>query len=222
VWVTNDLDRAIFIDNRRLLPDRVIAVRGGVDTKTPLLIPEPHKKEFLAVFVGRFHPQKGVTELIDIWKFVCERQKNARLAMIGVGELEGEVNMKIKQHGLGKNVVLFGFKDGIAKLKIFKDSLVVVHPAIYDNGGMAACEAMACGLPGVSFDLLPLRSYYPKGMIKTPCFDLQKFALNILRLYDEHDLYSRTRSEAMELAKEWDWDSRALELLKSMEVPLYD
>ncbi|MEM0328470.1 MAG: glycosyltransferase [Thermoproteota archaeon] len=41
VWVTNESDRWRFIDNRKLMPDRVIAVRGGVDTKTPVLIPEP-------------------------------------------------------------------------------------------------------------------------------------------------------------------------------------
>ncbi len=217
VWVTNDLDRSIFVDNERLPPERVIAVRGGVDSKTPLSIPEPKTKKFLAVFIGRFHAQKGVRELIDIWKMVCEERKDAKLAMIGVGDLEGEVLTRIKQYGLEKNIVLFGFKDGLEKLKIFKDSLIVVHPAIYDSGGMAACEAMACGLPGVSFDLLSLRSYYPKGMLKTQCFDLREFALNILRLSEEGDLYNRTKVEAMDLAREWDWDTRANELLRSLQ-----
>jgi glycosyltransferase involved in cell wall biosynthesis len=217
VWVTNDLDRSIFVDNERLPPERVIAVRGGVDSKTPLSIPEPKTKKFLAVFIGRFHAQKGVCELIDIWKMVCEERKDAKLAMIGVGDLEGEVLRRIKQYGLEKNIVLFGFKDGLEKLKIFKDSLVVVHPAIYDSGGMAACEAMACGLPGVSFDLLFLRNYYPKGMLKTQCFDLREFALNILRLSEEGDLYNRTKVEAMDLAREWDWDTRANELLRSLQ-----
>ncbi|MEM3549402.1 MAG: glycosyltransferase family 4 protein [Thermofilum sp.] len=214
VWVTNELDRWRFIDNKRLTSDRVIAVRGGVDTKTPALIPEPEKKEFDAVFIGRFHPQKGVLELIDIWRYVCERKKDAKLAMIGVGELEGEVKAKIKKYGLENSVVLFGFKDGIEKLKIFKDSKVVVHPATYDSGGMAACEAMACGLPGVSFDLPALRTYYPKGMLKTPCYDLKAFAENILRLLDNKELYKRLQKEALKLAQEWDWDKRAEELLK--------
>ena len=45
---------------------------------------------------------------------------------------------------------------------------MVVHPAIFDSGGMAAAEAMAWGLPGVSFDLPALKTYYPQGMIKNP------------------------------------------------------
>jgi glycosyltransferase involved in cell wall biosynthesis len=214
VWVTNELDRKRFIDNR-LTSDKVIVVRGGIDTKTPNLVPEPKVKKYDAVFIGRFHPQKGVLELIDIWRYVCERKKDAKLAMIGVGELESEVKAKIRKYGLENNVIFFGFKDGIEKLKIFKDSKVVVHPAVYDSGGMAACEAMVCGLPGVSFDLPALRTYYPKGMLKTRCYDLKEFAENILKLLSDKDLYTKTAKDALDWAKEWDWDIRAEELFQS-------
>jgi len=217
VWVTNEADRWKFIDNKRLTPDKVIAVHGGVDIKTPALIPEPKEKKFDAVFIGRFHPQKGVLELIDIWRYVCKRKKDAKLAMIGVGELEKEVRAKIKEYGLENNIVLFGFKDGVEKLKIFKDSKIVVHPAIYDSGGMAPCEAMACGLPGVSFDLLALKTYYPKGVLKTPCFDLEKLAENILSLLEDKELYDKLSKEALEWAREWDWEKRAEELLRAVE-----
>jgi glycosyltransferase involved in cell wall biosynthesis len=216
VWVTSEPDIDRFVTKER---DRrkVVAVRGGVDTRTPASIPEPRRKEFDAVFIGRFHPQKGVLQLIDIWRYVCEKKKDAKLAMIGVGELENEVRTKIKEYELENNTILFGFKDGIKKLRIFKDSRVVVHPAIYDSGGMAACEAMACGLPGVSFDLPELKTYYPKGMLKTPCYDLKVFAENILKLLNDDELYRRLQKEALEWAKEWDWDKRAEELLKAIK-----
>jgi glycosyltransferase involved in cell wall biosynthesis len=215
VWVTNELDRWRFIDGKRLTPDRVIAVRGGVDVKTPALLPES-EKNFDAVFIGRFHPQKGVLELITVWKYVCEKKPDAKLAMIGVGELENEVKKRVKDYGLEGNVVLFGFKDGVEKLKILKESKIVVHPAVYDSGGMAPCEAMACGLPGVSFDLPALRTYYPKGMLKTPCYDLKAFAANILKLLNDRELYRKTANDALNWARDWDWDKRAEELLEAI------
>ena len=217
VWVTSEPDRYKFTRKGRLSLQDIIAVRGGVDTKTPNLVPEPARKSFDGVFIGRFHPQKGVLELIDIWRIVCEKQKSAKLAIIGAGELEGELRKKISDYGLVNNVVLFGFKDGLEKLRIFKDSKVVVHPAIYDSGGMAACEAMACGLPGVSFDLPALKSYYPKGMLKTPCFDLNAFAENILKLLNDTMLYKKTAEDALNWAREWDWDKRADELLSVVQ-----
>jgi glycosyltransferase involved in cell wall biosynthesis len=217
VWVTSEPDRWRFIGNGQLTADTVVAVRGGVDVKTPGLIPEPEEKKFDAVFIGRFHPQKGILELIDIWNFVVQRKKSAVLAIIGVGDLEGEVRAKIKKYGLSDNITMFGFKDGVEKLKIFKDSRVVVHPAIYDSGGMAACEAMACGLPGVSFDLPALKTYYPKGMLKTPCYDLSMFAENIMKLLNDEKLYEKTAKDALDWAKKWDWDRRAEELLDCLK-----
>ena len=216
VWVTSDPDRWRFVDDR-LSPDKVIAVRGGVDVKTPASIPEPVEKRFDAVFIGRFHPQKGVLELVDIWKYVVQKKRDARLAIIGVGPLERELEEKIRKYDLARNITLFGFRDGVEKLGIFKDSRVVVHPAIYDSGGMAACEAMACGLPGVSFDLPALRTYYPKGMLKASCYDLKAFAENILRLLNDENLYRGTARDALDWAKEWDWNKKSEELLETIK-----
>jgi glycosyltransferase involved in cell wall biosynthesis len=217
VWVTSEPDRLRFIGTGQLKSKTVIAVRGGVDTKTPDSIPDPVKKQFDAVFVGRFHPQKGVLELIDIWRYVCNRKKDAMLALIGIGELEGVVREKIHKLNLDDNVVLLGFKDGVEKIEIFKNSKVVIHPALYDSGGMAACEAMACGLPGVSFDLPALKTYYPKGMLKTPCYDLKAFSENIFKLLTDETLYRKTAKDALDWAKEWDWDQLAEELLNNLK-----
>jgi len=209
VWVTSEVDRWRFIDGERFTSNKVLGVRGGVDIKTPVSLSDQVTKEYDAVFLGRFHPQKGVLELIDIWRNVCNKKPNAKLAMIGVGELEGSVREKIVAYKLQNNISLLGFKDGLEKLVIFKKSRVVVHPAVYDSGGMAACEAMACRLPGVSFDLPALVTYYPKGMLKTPCYDFVGFAENIVRLLEDNELYEKTAADAFNWAKEWDWDKRA-------------
>jgi len=220
VFVTNQLDRSRFIDDRRLTPDRVVAVQGGVDTEAPALVPDPPSKYFDAVFIGRLHPQKGIIQLIDIWKKVCSAMPRAKLAVIGAGQLEEKVKDKIRNLALEDNVVLLGFVDGVEKIGIFKASKIVVHPAIYDSGGMAACEAMSCGLPGVSFDLPSLKTYYPQGMLKTPRYDFEAFARNIVSLLTDADLYKKMSKEALELALKWDWNSKAEVILSQIEKAL--
>ena len=218
VFVTNELDRTAFIGDR-LGSSNVIAIRGGVDIDSSQKVPSPPEKKFDAVFVGRFHAQKGILELIDIWKYVVVRRKNARLAIIGDGELKREILREIARHGLERNVVLFGFKDGKEKIAIFKQSKMVLHPAIYDSGGMGPCEAMACGLPGISFDLPALRVYYPRGMLKVRCFNIQEFAESILLLLEDETLYRKLQAEAVHLAKDWDWNGLAestVRLMKSL------
>lgn len=216
IFVTNEGDRQRFgVDGTA--PERVYSIWGGVDNKSTSLVPDKTHRKYDAVFIGRLHPQKGVLQLVEIWQRVCLRRRDAKLAIIGAGELDDQLRNKIASAGLSSNVTIFGFQDGLAKIRIFKDSRIVVHPAIYDSGGMAACEAMACGLPGVSFDLPALKFYYPKGMIKTRCFDLDEFASNILRLVEDRPLYERLRREALDFAIEMDWDSRSKSVLLALQ-----
>ena len=222
VFVTSEPDIEKFITTKRD-KDKIVVIRGGVDInpsdsflKSGNVSPLEERK-YDACFVGRFHYQKGVLELVDIWRLVCDRKPNAKLAMIGIGPLEKEVREKIRRFELQDRTELLGFKDGEEKYEIFKQSKIVVHPATYDSGGMSACEGMAWGLPGVSFDLEALKSYYPKGMLKTPCYDLKVFAENILKLLEDEKLYKKTSEDAITWAREWDWDKRADEILKEFK-----
>ncbi len=215
VFVTSEPDVKKFITKKR---DRskIIVVQGGVDIaesekylKSENIIPV-EKRKYDACFVGRFHYQKGVLELVDIWKKVLEKKVDAKLAMIGDGGLEQDVREKIKKYKLEDNIDLLGFMDGQEKYEIFKQSKMMLHPATYDSGGMAAAEGMAWGLPGASFDLEALKTYYPKGMIKTEVNNIKKFAENILRLLDDHNFYNKISCEAHDLIIEvWDWKKRA-------------
>lgn len=221
VFVTSEPDAVRFVTSKR---DRskIIVVKGGVDlNNSRRYVDSPESlsgtKEFDACFVGRFHYQKGIFLLIDIWNRVVNKKPDAKLALIGAGPLETDVRKRIRQRNLEKNVCMPGFLDGEPKFEIFRKSRVVVHPATYDSGGMAAAEAMAWGLPGISFDLEALKTYYPKGMLKTPCFNLDAFAENILKLLDDKALYLQLRQEAISLASEWDWKLRASVVLDSIK-----
>ena len=169
-------------------------------------------KVYDAVFQGRFHPQKGVVELIDIWKKVVEKRPHAKLAMIGDGPLMKDVRDKIQDLRLEKNVKLFGYLfDGEEKYRIFSQSKIVVHPSFYDSGGMSAAEAMAFGLPCVGFALKAYESYYPNGMIKVE--DENGFGKVILELLNNSKERKRIGHEAIKLIEEhYSWDRRAEEV----------
>lgn len=214
VLVNNESERKNFkaLDKK----NKVLVILGAVNTDeiNAFRLKNKFPKIYDAVFQGRFHPQKGVVELIDIWKKVCEVKPDARLAMIGDGPLMKEVKRKIKELNLEDNITLFGYLfDGDEKFRIFSQSKIVVHPAFFDSGGMAAAEAMAFGIPCVGFNLDSYKSYYPKGMVKVTVGDLNMFAKTIVELINN----KHKREEIGKVAQKmiyanWSWDQRVRSL----------
>lgn len=217
IFVTSEPDRNFFKE-RGFSKDKIIVIMGGVTFENYDNLPVLNK-EIDAVFYGKFHPQKGVIEIIDIWKKVVEKLPFAKLSMIGSGPLYEDVNKKIKLEELSKNVSLEGhLDDGQRKWNIFSKSRIVVHPAVYDSGGMAAAEVMALRIPGVSFDLEALKTYYPGGLLKVKCFDLDEFADKIIRLLTDKKLYEKTAEEALKCVhKNFNWDNKVDMILKEMK-----
>lgn len=188
-------------------------MKGGADIKKDS--DASPTRVYDAVFQGRFHKQKGVIELITIWKKVVEKLPHAKLVLIGDGPLMKDVKLKVKKENLEKNVEFIGFLfDGEKKSKIIKGSKIVVHPAIYDSGGMAPAEAMAFGLPGVCFDLRALKSYYPKGMLKAKIGDIDDFADKIITLLENKEIYKKMSLQAIKMIRsQWSWENRTNQFL---------
>jgi glycosyltransferase involved in cell wall biosynthesis len=198
-----------------------VVIRGGVNVEAAKAYQPTYSsqnKVYDAVFLGRFHPQKGVVELVEIWKKVVQQKNDAKLIMLGDGPLRSKVEEKIIENSLQNNIELKGYLfDGEEKYSIFRNSKVALHPAVYDSGGMASAEAMAWGIPAVSFDLEALKTYYPHGMIKIPFGELDTFAEGILELLSNEELYKQTARKARDLVMtQWDWDKRAELILKQV------
>ncbi len=218
VLVNNDLEKKQF---KNLSKEKVIVVLGAVDATAISNWKEKNKsqiKKIDGIFQGRFHPQKGVVELVDIWKLVLKDIPNAKLVMIGDGPLMEDVKSKINNYKLEENIKLTGYLfDGHEKFKIFSESKIVLHPAFYDSGGMASAEAMAFGLPVIGFNLPSYESYYPKGMIKVTVGDLASFAKHTVQLLQKDSLRKKIGAEGEKwIMQNASWDKRAKEVFSKI------
>jgi glycosyltransferase involved in cell wall biosynthesis len=213
IFITSEPDVVPFVKAGRK-PKDLVVVKGGIDYQHLKKFQEPAKKIYDAVFIGRFHPQKGVMEMIDIWDEVVKKKPKAKLAVIGLGEMEDEMRRKIREYKLEENVNFLGVMIDDHRNKVLQQSRVILHPAVYDSGGMAAASGLACGLPGVCFDLPVFKTYYSQGFLRARISNIHDFAKKIITLLEDKDLYNEMSKEAVEEAISWDWDKRVKNIYK--------
>ena len=96
------------------------------------------------VNVGRFVYQKNHEFLIDIFKEIWKQNKQARLFLIGKGELEDSIKEKVKENHLEDYVIFMGLRDDIYNLLQAMDAFVL--PSHHEGLPVVGIEAQAAGL----------------------------------------------------------------------------
>ena len=104
------------------------------------------------IAVGRLDYQKGFDRLIKAWEIVCrdEDLKGWHLDVFGQGEWRDMLQQMIDERGLQDRVTLNKPTKDIAKE--YASSSMLVMSSHYEGFPMVMIEAMACGLPVVTFD----------------------------------------------------------------------
>lgn len=95
--------------------------------------------------IGRFVQQKNHEFLIGIFNEIYKQNKNTILLLAGDGPLKKDVQNKVKELGLEKNVQFLGQRDDANELYQAMDAFVL--PSLYEGLPVVGVEAQAAGLP---------------------------------------------------------------------------
>lgn len=106
--------------------------------------------------------------------------------------------------GIRNNVKLLGYRQDIAEICMASD--VFAFPSKREGLGLAAIEAMSCGLPIVTSDVHGINDYSENGItgFKCPPNDAGAFADAIMKLYSDPVLRKRIGESNIETAKKYD------------------
>ena len=109
-----------------------------------------YSKNKTVIAVGKHSFQKGYDRLLQSWQLVCQKNPEWKLAIYGtIDETQGLLHLA-QQLGIQNNVYFYPPAQDIQKHYI--ESSIFVLTSRYEGFGMVLIEAMACGLPCISFD----------------------------------------------------------------------
>ena len=99
---------------------------------------------FVIGHVGRFNIPKNHAFLIDVFKSVYDENKNARLLLVGDGNLRAEIEEKINALGLKDAVIMAGVRTNVNEFLQAMDCFV--FPSLFEGLPVTVIEAQSAGL----------------------------------------------------------------------------
>lgn len=115
------------------------------------------EKKYLGAYMGRMNMEKGVINVINVWKKVVEKIPEAKLALAGVisDDFKKIITKLIKENKLDTNIDLFGSVTEEKKSQILSQSQIFLHLAKYEPlfPVIGILEGFSHGLPAIVYDM---------------------------------------------------------------------
>lgn len=110
---------------------------------------QKNRGEFLQIlFMGFYIKEKGILDLIEVSKSFIN--KPIKFIFCGKGDLNFEINEAAKSNN---NIINMGWVDGSTKVKLFKESDVLILPSYNEGLPISILESMKYSLPVISTNI---------------------------------------------------------------------
>lgn len=170
------------------------------------------EKQVDAIMIG-IRPNKGLYDIIPVWEEVQKLRPGTSLHLMGGMSGHEPVFKEIKNKKLDAFIKLPN-KNGTfispnEFYKIIKAGKVFVAPSHEEGWGIALCEAMACGLPVIAYDLPVYDRIYGGAFSPVKCFDTKSMAENIVKTLNKDDVFQKLQKAGFSCSEQYDWEKIA-------------
>ena len=126
---------------------------------------EIHPNIKVVLFLGRYHPAKGLKRLIHAWKKLNGHYPSWRLVMIGPDEngYRGEVELLIQESRVENTARVYGPLFGRDKWMALENADLFIMPSDFENFGQSIAEALSMGVPVITTTGTPWEELAEKG-----------------------------------------------------------
>jgi len=175
-------------------------------------------KKYEAVFMKRIQAVKGIFDLIDIWEEVIKKVPRAKLIVIGSGIDEEAAQKMVTKKDLDENIEFLGvIYDMEEKFTKLAESKLFLLPSYEENWAIVIGEAMAAGVPVISYGLPELVDVWQDNFVSVPVGRKDIFAQKIIEFLENATGRGTLSRKAVEYVAQFDWENIAEKELKSIE-----
>ncbi len=179
-----------FVDTKRYWPARDRA-------HLRQLFPSLEEGEPVLIHVSNFRPVKRIGDVVSVFEAV-QRRRPCRLVMIGDGPERSPAERRVRELGLEDRVAFLGKQESFVEILAATD--VFLLPSEQESFGLAALEALSCGIPVVASNIggIPEQVEHGTTGYMAPVGDVEGMAGHVLELVRDPErwrLFSRRARE---------------------------
>jgi N-acetyl-alpha-D-glucosaminyl L-malate synthase BshA len=174
----------------RRKPDAALRARLG----------PPERYDALVIHISNLRPVKRAGMALDVFRRIRNHAR-ARFLIVGDGPDREELERQASEYALGDSVVFLGEREDLVALLSISDLFLL--PSIKESFGLAALEAMACGVPVVASNVGGLPEIIEDGVTGFVCApdDVAGMAERGVRLLTDPELHGRIAANASSLVR---------------------
>lgn len=159
--------------------------------------------EFIITHVSNFRKVKRIDDVVKVF-YNLQKIIPAKLMMVGEGPEKEVAEEMCQQLGIEDKVVFFGNSDEVFKILCFTD--VFLLPSEKESFGLAALEAMACGVPVISTNTggLPEVNVHNESGFLSDVGNVEEMTQNAIKLLKDKTILNRFKINAKVTASKFD------------------
>ncbi|MBD3226423.1 MAG: N-acetyl-alpha-D-glucosaminyl L-malate synthase BshA, partial [Caldithrix sp.] len=160
-----------------------------------------NEDEKIITHISNFRPLKRVHELVDVMEKIADQSK-VKLLMVGDGPERAAVERKCKEKKLCQSIEFLGKQENVADILAISDLFIL--PSENESFGLAALEAMACGVPCITSNAGGLTEVNIDGETGFVCEvgDIEAYAASVLKLINDTDLRQKFSQNALKISQQ--------------------
>lgn len=161
------------------------------------------ENEKIVTHISNFRKVKRIEDVVKIF-YEIQKEVPSKLMMVGEGPEKEQAENLCQQLGIQHKVIFFGNSNEIDKILCFSDLFLL--PSETESFGLAALEAMACGVPVISSNSGGLPEVNKEGYsgYLSDVGDVQKMSRDAISLLTNEELLEQFKANALATAKLFD------------------
>ena len=203
--------------------DRITVVGNGVDEKLFIPLRDRNPIEEYVLYTGVLRARKGLFDLIECAKYVCETHRYTKFLICGSGPFLLRLQEKVRRMGLHERVLFLGHIPREKLVQLYQNATVHVVPSHYEGLPTVLLEAMSCGVPVVATNVggnSEVVSSMVNGLLIPPKSP-ENMAKAVSILLDDQALRERIGRAARRTIEEYyTWDKITENIMKCYEYLL--